>query len=130
MSTFEEYDRYDGLGLAELIRTKQISAAEVCETAIERIERINPGINAVVTPMFEIGRACVAAGLNEGPFAGVPFLLKDLLAAFKGVPLTFGSRSCRDSSAADPFGTSAVSRLSFCGGLPMRQNTSCSMASW
>lgn len=96
MSAFKEYDRYDGLGLAELIQNGQISAEEVCEAAIERIERFNPSINAVVTPMFDIGRRALAEGLVEGPFIGVPFLLKDLIAAYKGVPLTFGSRSCRN----------------------------------
>ena len=66
MSDFKEYDQYDGLGLAELIRAKQISAAEVCEAAIARIERLNPQINAVVLPMFEIGRGVLSAGRLPG----------------------------------------------------------------
>jgi amidase len=95
MASFTEYDRYDGLGLAELIRTRQLSAAEVCEEAISRIERANPRVNAVVTPMFDLARGSLARPLAVGPFSGVPFLLKDLLSAFAGVPLTFGSRACR-----------------------------------
>ena len=56
MAGFAEYDQYDGLGLAELIREKKVSPFELCEEAIKRIEKINPVINAVVTPMFDIGR--------------------------------------------------------------------------
>jgi amidase len=95
MGEFKEYDQYDGLGLAGLIRNGDVSAEEVCDAAIERIERVNPSINAVVTPMFDIARQALTEGLVEGPFTGVPFLLKDLVSAFKGVPLTSGSRSCR-----------------------------------
>jgi amidase len=92
MARFPEYARYDGLGLAELIRRQEVSAAEVCEAAIERIEQVNPAINAVVRPMFDIGRSRLAEPLGDGPFAGVPFLLKDLLSAYAGVPMTCGSR--------------------------------------
>jgi amidase len=93
METFKEYDQYDGLGLAGLIRKKEISAEAVCETAIARIEALNPKLNAVVTPMYDHARAAIRRGLPDGPFRGVPFLLKDLLAAYAGVPLTNGSRA-------------------------------------
>jgi amidase len=96
MGEFKEYDRHDGLGLAELIRTGEVTAAEVCETAIARIERVNPGINAVVRPMFDLARKGLEEPLPDGPFAGVPFLLKDLLSAYAGVPLTCGSKALRD----------------------------------
>jgi len=95
MTEFKEYDQYDGLGLAELIRTRQISTAEVCEAAVARIERINPKINAVVTPLFESARRTIALGPPAGAFHGVPFLLKDLLAALAGAPLSFGCRALR-----------------------------------
>ena len=62
MFDFKEYDQYDGLGLAELIRTGQVSAAEVLEAAVTRIERLNPAINAVVTPLFAFGRRSAALG--------------------------------------------------------------------
>lgn len=90
---FAEYDRYDGLGLAELIRRKEVSAAEVCEEAIARIETRNPRLNAVVVKGYEAARRRIAAGAGEGPFAGVPFLLKDLLSACEGLPLTCGCRA-------------------------------------
>ena len=96
MGGFKEYDRYDGTGLAELIRKKDISAKEVCEEAIGRIEKVNPSLNAVITPMYEIAKKSLGAGLPDGPFTGVPFLLKDLLGAYAGVPLTGGSRAFRN----------------------------------
>jgi amidase len=96
MDTFKEFDQYDGLGLAGLIRKKEISAEAVCETAIARIEALNPELNAVVTPMYDHARTAIRHGLPDGPFAGVPFLLKDLLAAYAGVPMTNGSRAYRN----------------------------------
>lgn len=96
MFDFKEYDQYDGLGLAELIRTRQVSAGEVCEAAVARIERLNPAINAVVTPLFDFGRRAAAQGMPDGAFHGVPFLLKDLLALLAGAPLSFGCRALRD----------------------------------
>lgn len=94
MSGFKEYDRYDGMGLAELIRSRQVSAWEVCEEAVARIERLNPRVNAVVTPMFDLARESLRRSMPQGPFPGVPFLLKDLLSAYAGVRLTFGSKAC------------------------------------
>lgn len=93
MAGFKEFGRYDGLGLAELVRKKEVSSLELCEEAIRRIEKVNPKINAVITPMFEIARKAVQAGLPEGPFGGVPFLLKDMIEEYAGVPLTMGSRA-------------------------------------
>ncbi|MCP4749981.1 MAG: amidase [Proteobacteria bacterium] len=96
MSGFKEYDNYDGLGLAELVAKKEVSALELCEEAIERIERSNPKLNAVVTPMFDHARRSIRENPPQGPFAGVPFLLKDLLVAYAGVPLTMGCKGLRD----------------------------------
>jgi amidase len=96
MSDFKEYDQYDGLGLAELIRTRQVSADEVCEAAVRRIERYNPKLNAVVTPLFEFARRSIAQGLPAGAFQGVPFLLKDLLSILAGAPLSFGCKALKD----------------------------------
>ncbi|WP_428268493.1 amidase [Haliangium sp.] len=93
MSTFAEYTHYDGLGLAELVRTKQVSPAELVEAAIERIEAVNPRLNAVIHAMYDQAREAVAQGVPDGPFVGVPCLLKDLLAACAGVPMRGGSRA-------------------------------------
>jgi amidase len=95
MSGFKEYERYDGLGLAELIRSRQVTPAEVCAQAIERVERLNPRLNAVVTPMFHLARGSLET-LPPGRFCGVPFLLKDLLSVCAGVPLTFGCKALKN----------------------------------
>lgn len=87
----EEVAFLDATAQAELVRKKEITPTELLEAAIERIERINPKINAVVTPMYDQARAAVAGPLPEGPFTGVPFLLKDILAPYAGVRLTFGA---------------------------------------
>jgi amidase len=96
MGNFKEYEQYDGLGLAELVRKKEVSSEELCETAIEKIEESNPEINAVITPMFDKARAAAKAIKPGGPFAGVPFLLKDLMAAYAGVTLNNGCKGLRN----------------------------------
>ncbi len=96
MSGFAEYRDYDGLGLAELVRTGQVSAAELVEEAVARIEARNPAVNAVVRPLFEQARTAAAGPLPEGAFTGVPLLLKDLICAVEGVPTSCGSRILRD----------------------------------
>ena len=92
MQGFAEYVEYDGLGLAELIRTRQVSVAEVLEAAIARIEHLNPILNAVVTKVYDEARGEARSLDGAAPFAGVPFLLKDLGGAQAGVPLSAGSR--------------------------------------
>ncbi len=96
MAGFKEYGEYDALGLAELVRKGEVSAADLLDEAISRCERVNLDINAVITPMYDVAREALAKGLPEGPFHGVPFLIKDLLAAWKGVPMGNGSRYYRD----------------------------------
>jgi amidase len=115
MGDFKEYDQYDGLGLAELVKKKEVSPAEICEEAITRIERVNPALNAVITPMFDLARETVQNNLPDGPFAGVPFLLKDLLGDFAGVPQTMGSNT--DHTPGGSSGGSAAAVAS--GMVPM-----------
>jgi amidase len=88
---FAEYADYDGLGLAELVRKRDVSPAELVEAAIERIERHNPALNAVVHKAYDEARAVAPGALPDGPFRGVPFLIKDLSAQVKGWPRTSGS---------------------------------------
>ncbi len=96
MAGFKEYDRYDGLGLAELVRKKEVAPAELLEEAISRTEAGNPKLNAVITKTYDQAREYVKGKLPNGPFTGVPFLLKDLHHAEKGVRMTNGSASMRD----------------------------------
>jgi amidase len=95
MPRFEEITWLDATAQADMLRRKEVKPMELVEAAISRIERINPQLNAVVTPMYDLAREAAAGPLPDGPFAGVPFLLKDLLAACKGVPMTSGSRYLR-----------------------------------
>jgi amidase len=88
---FSEFGNYDGLGLAELVRNKQVTAAELVETCIDRVNRVNPQLNAVVTRMDDLARE-QAKGSLTGPFAGVPFFIKDLVQPIAGVRFTRGSR--------------------------------------
>jgi len=81
----------DATAQAELVRTKQVKPIELVEAAIERIERVNPQINAVITPMYEIARKAAEGPLPAGPFTGVPFLMKDLIAEYGGARSTAGS---------------------------------------
>src|SRR6202795_887970 len=92
----EELARYDGLGLAELVRRREVSATELLNASIARVEALNPEINAVVTRLYDQARAAIAAGLPDGPFTGVPYLLKDLGAHYKGAVTSFGSALFKD----------------------------------
>ena len=91
-----EYGNYDALGLAELVNKGDVSAKELLDEAQARVERVNPQINAVIRPMPEQAAATLKAGTPDGAFSGVPFLIKDLLAAYAGVPLMNGSRFFRN----------------------------------
>ncbi len=87
----DDYSQYDGVGLAELVAQRKVAPPELIEAAIARIERHNPKINAVVYEAFDEARAG-AGVLPQGPFRGVPFLVKDLMIAVAGWPRTSGSR--------------------------------------
>jgi len=96
MAKADEFTSLDATALAALVRQKQVKAIELLEAAIERIERLNPILNAVVTPMYEQAREAAAGKLPDGPFAGVPFLLKDLGAPYAGVRMTMGTAFLRN----------------------------------
>jgi amidase len=87
----DELSLLDATAQAELVRTGQVSAAELVTAAIERVEALNPELNAVVTPVFDQAVESARAG-PAGPFAGVPYLLKDLACEMEGVRFTEGSR--------------------------------------
>jgi len=87
----------DATALAEQIRKGETTAEEVLEQSITRIEAINPAINAVIHPLFEKARRQVANDdIADGPFAGVPLLVKDLFCATQGDPYHAGMRLLRD----------------------------------
>ncbi|MBI2391903.1 MAG: amidase [Deltaproteobacteria bacterium] len=97
---FPEYNRYDALGLADLVRRREITPLELVEACIERMERVQGRINAMVAPLYDRARDYAKRPIpaergsrpDEAPFFGVPFLIKDLVQPVAGAPFTRGSR--------------------------------------
>jgi amidase len=91
MTSSDEFMNLDATAQAELVRQKKVKPIELVEAAIARIERLNPKLNAVVTPLLESARAAAEKRLPDGPFKGVPFLIKDLVAEREGTRLAEGT---------------------------------------
>lgn len=98
---FAEYDAFDATGLADLVRRREVSAADLVDEAIRRAEAIDPSLHFLVHRRFERARAEATQVGTDGPFVGVPFLLKDLLAALAGEPMSSGSRLLRGTVSAE-----------------------------
>ncbi len=96
---YDDYRRCDSTGLAKLIADREVSAEEVLDCCIERIEAVNPTVNAVVQKQYDTARAAIADGLPDGPLKGVPYLIKDLHYLEKGQPSSNGSRLFADRVA-------------------------------
>lgn len=92
----KDYENYDALGLADLVRRKQVSPAELLEAALTRAEAAQKRVNCFSSLLPQMAKAQIEAGLPDGAFSGVPFVLKDLGAALKGAPLTQGSLAYKD----------------------------------
>lgn len=94
MANFKEYTKYDGLGLAELIRKKEISVQEAIDASLTAANAVDPQLNAIVRDMSDEAQRSVDAGVPNGPFAGVPFMIKDFVINYAGVETRSGSRLC------------------------------------
>jgi amidase len=105
----------DATAEAELIRGGEASPVELAEAAIARIEASNPEINAVIHPLFEAGLEAARGELPDGPFRGVPFLLKDLGAAFAGQPLHLGMNYLKERGFRAPVDTFLAQRFRAAG---------------
>ena len=106
----------DGIAQAALIRNREVTPLELVDAAIARIEQLNPQLNAVITPLFEKARAQAARGdIPNGPFRGVPFLLKDLVCASAGDPLHNGMRLLRDANFVAPSDTYLAAKFRAAG---------------
>lgn len=92
MSIAAAFDSHDAVGLAELVKKKDVTPGELLTEAIRRVAQVNPELNAVVLDLHEQARALIDAGLPDGAFRGVPFLLKDLAQPWAGSPLKNASR--------------------------------------
>ena len=114
MTGFKEYSRYDGLGLAALVRRGEVSPEELVVAAFEAIERVDPQLNAVVARMDAHAEEVLREGPAAGPFRGVPFLAKDLLISYAGIPtggasrLTDGFTRGHDSDLVKRFKASGI----------------------
>ncbi len=101
----------DATDQAAMVARGDVTPTELLEAAIERIEAIDPVLNAVVIRWFDHARETAAGQLPDGPFRGVPFLLKDLWAAYAGQLLSNGNRALKDAAIASPQDTTLVSRF-------------------
>ena len=95
---FEEYRDHDGLGLAALIANRELAAMEVVDAAIDRAQAVNPKLNAIIYPLYERARSQAQGDCGQGPFAGVPFLLKDLYQELEGVPAAYGCKALKQQA--------------------------------
>ena len=111
----------DATAQAELIASGAITATELLESTIDAIERVNPLVNAVITPLYDEAREQLARGdVGHGPFRGVPLVLKDLGATLGGTPQYCGTRVLRDRQWISPADSELTARFRragfvFCG---------------
>lgn len=100
MISLHDYTSYDGLGLAQLVRQKEVSPTELADAAFAAIEKVNPKTNSVLQKLREQSAEAIANGLPHGPFAGVPFLIKEIILHAKGVRCDMGSKLAQGFVAA------------------------------
>ncbi len=125
MARFSEYEQYDALGLADVIRKGEVSASEVMEAAIERAEDRGAKLNAICHKAYDLGRAEAAAAKADTMFAGAPFLLKDLAAPMPGIPESEGCVLFANSEV--PVASAAQQRLKDAGLVTFARTTSAEM---
>lgn len=126
MSGFREYEKYDALGLAELVQGKEVKPEELLEAAIERVEARNPALNAVTMKLYDYGRKAIADGLPDGPLRGVPYLMKDLTSPIAGVKMTRGSKFFADTPPS-PTDSEHVKRLKRAGLVIFGRTNTCEL---
>ena len=93
---FNEYEKFDAIGLAELIKKKEVSPLEVMESCIDRINERNPKLNAVIATNYDKIYEIINKTIPEGPLGGVPFLLKDLNTHCVDMPATNGCAAFKE----------------------------------
>lgn len=111
----EELAQLDATAQAELVRAGEATPLELTEAAIARVEALNGEVNAVIHPLFEQGLEQARGELPDGPFKGVPFLLKDLGAAFAGQPLHMGMEFLKRHDFRAPMDTFLAQRFRAAG---------------
>jgi len=98
----DDLARLDAVAQADLVRSGEVSPLELVDAAIARIEKLDPELNAVIHPRFEQAREEAAGELPEGPFRGVPFLLKDLWPTSAGDPFHLGIKAFKEAGYRHP----------------------------
>ncbi len=126
MGGFAEYERYDALGLAALVKKREVTPTELLEAALARAAARNPAVNAITIPMEDYARRAIAEGVPAGRFEGVPFLLKDLTASVAGVRMTRTSRFFADTLPATA-DSEHVTRLKRAGLVFFGRTNTCEM---
>jgi amidase len=92
----------DATAQAALVRNGDASPSELVDDAIARVEALNPTLNAVIHERFDRARAEAAAELPDGPFRGVPFLVKDAVCHQAGEPNHHGMQVAKDAAYVAP----------------------------
>src|SRR4051794_18195805 len=101
----------DGVDQAALVAKGDVTPAELLEAAIERMEALDPALHALTITWFDAARGAAAdPALPDGPFRGVPFLLKDLYTTFAGQTLSNGNRALKEAAIVDTADTTLVAR--------------------
>lgn len=126
MTAFADYEDYDGLGLAQLVRDRQIKPEELLDAAIARVDARNPAVNAVTMKLYDHARQAIADGLPDGPFRGVPYLMKDLTSPIAGVRMTRGSTFFADTPPS-PLDSEHVRRLKRAGLVIFGRTNTCEL---
>jgi len=106
----DDFEWLDATAQADLVRRGEVTPSELVDAAIARIEARNPVLNAVITPLFDKARATAAGELPDGPFSGVPFLLKDAVAHSAGDPYHCGMQVLKEAGYVAPHDTHLVTR--------------------
>lgn len=130
MSSLADDTRWlDATAQADLVRAGEVTPTELVEAAISRIEAGDDALNAVVLRWFDKAREWAAGDLPDGPFRGVPFLLKDLYAPMANTPMTNGNRALRDAGWVAPADSTLVSRYRRAGLVVLGRTNSPEMGS-
>ena len=107
----DDLARMDATAQAELVKSGEASPSELLDAALERAEKVNPELNAIIHDLSDEARAAASGDVPDGPFKGVPFLLKDLGAAFAGQPLHMGSKLLKEADFKAPMDTTLAQRF-------------------
>ncbi len=109
------FKTHDALSLAALVKKGEVTPLELVEAAIQRIEKLNPELNAVICKMYEEALRVARGPLPDGPFQGVPFLLKDLMTTYEGTPFHKGCKGLKKARYISPADNEMMKRLRAAG---------------